>query len=140
MGNNFEVNTGNQHITAVENMVTVERVSLNISQSVIVTTEDKVRLSLESYIKKQNRRSEYIAPLSLLIAIIATLATADFHDFLLDSATWKAMFVITGIIALGWLFRSILFLRDQVSIDDLIDDLKRGNSVTNDNQSGSGVE
>jgi hypothetical protein len=78
MDNNFKVSTGNQHITAVENMVTVERVSLNISQSVIVTTEDKVRLSLESYIKKQNRRSEYIAPFSLLIAIIATLTTADF--------------------------------------------------------------
>jgi uncharacterized membrane protein YciS (DUF1049 family) len=140
MDNNFKVSTGNQHITAVENMVTVERVSLNISQSVIVTTEDKVRLSLESYIKKQNRRLEYIAPFSLLIAIIATLTTADFHDFLLDSATWKAMLVITGIIALGWFFRSILFLRDQVSIDDLIDDLKRGNSVTNDDKNGSGVE
>lgn len=139
MDNNSEVNT-DQHVAAVQNMVTVERVSLNISQSVIVTTEDKARLSLESFIKKQNRRSEYIAPLSVLIAIVATLATADFHDFILEAATWKAMFVITGIIALGWLFRSVLFLRNEVSIDDLIDDLKRGNSIVNSDQNGSGVE
>ena len=128
MENNSEKKADIKHLTAVESMVSVERVSLNISQSVIVTTEDKVRLSIESYIKKQNRRTEWIAPFSLLVAIFAALATANFHDFLLDAATWKAMFLITSIGSLVWLIKSLYFLKDPVTIDDLIEDIKTGNT------------
>ena len=124
-----------KHITALESMVSVDRISLNISQSVIVTTEDKMRLSLESYIKSLSRKTEWVAPLSLLVAIFATLATANFHDFLLEAATWKAMFVMTGLGAFTWLIRSLLALRDTIPIEELIDELKTGNSNGNSGSS-----
>ena len=117
-----------KHITALESMVSVDRISLNISQSVIVTTEDKMRLSLESYIKSLSRKTEWVAPLSLLVAIFATLATANFHDFLFEAATWKAMFVMTGLGSLAWLIKSLLALRNTITIEELIDELKTGNS------------
>lgn len=116
------------HIRALESMVSVDRISLNISQSVVVTTEDKMRLSLESYIKSLSRKTEWVAPFSLLVAIFATLATANFHDFLLEAATWKAMFVMAGLGALAWLIKSLLALRNTITIEELIDELKTGNS------------
>ena len=82
--------------TLVEQLVSVERVSFNVAQSVIVTTEDKIRLSLGSYLQKTERRSDWIAPASLLIAILATLVTTTFNDFIFSGATWKAVFIIVG--------------------------------------------
>jgi len=131
-------NTESQHISAVENMVSVDRISLNMSQSVIVTTEDKIRLCLELYLKNINKRRDFIAPLSLLIAIVATLVTANFQDFFLDAATWKAMFVITGLVSIVWLIRSIMSLKDKTSIDDLIENIKSGNTYINTDQTDSG--
>jgi hypothetical protein len=134
MEKNSEKKPDIKHLTAVESMVSVERVSLNITQSVIVTTEDKVRLSLESYVKKQSRRTEWIAPFSILVAILAALATANFHDFLLDAATWKAMFLISGIGSLVWLIKALYSLKNPVSIDDLIEDMRSGNTHGNLNK------
>ena len=128
MGNDSEERKETKHLTAVESMVSVERVSLNISQSVIVTTEDKMRLSLDSYIKKQSRKTDWIAPFSLLVAILATFATASFHDFIFDAATWKAMFLMTGIGSLVWLIKSLYFLKNPLTIDDLIEDIRTGNT------------
>lgn len=113
--------------TLVEQLVSVERVSFNINQSVIVTTEDKIRLTLDSYLKNTKKKSEWVAPLSLLIAIITTLVTTTFNDFLLSDATWKAIFIIAGIGSAGWLFQTLLALRDKATIEDLIDEIKTGN-------------
>ncbi len=113
--------------TSVEQLVSVERVSLNVAQSVIVTTEDKIRLSLASYLKNSKRRTDWIAPLSILVAIIATLVTATFNDFVLSSATWKAIFVITGFGAAFWLIKTLFDLRNKTTIEELIEEIKTGN-------------
>ena len=120
-----------EHLTALESMVSVETISLNISQSVIVTTEDKVRITLEAYVKSTGKKTEWVAPFSLIIAIFATLATANFHDFILDAPTWKAMFIMSGIGSVAWLVKSLFALKNTISIDDLINELKTGNTNGN---------
>ena len=121
-----EKNDSNRQ-TSVEQLVSVERVSFNVAQSVIVTTEDKVRLSLESYQRNVKRGTDWIAPLSVLTALIATLSTATFNNFILDSSTWKAVFIIAAIGSAIWLIKALLSLRDKVSLDELIEEIKTGN-------------
>lgn len=124
------------NITSVEQLVSVERVSLNVKQSVIVTTEDKIRLSLDSYLRSSQRHTDWVAPLSLLITIIATLVTATFNDLGLSSATWKAIFVIAGIGSAIWLIKALLALRNMTTIEELIDEIKTGNRNNGPRNSG----
>ncbi|ABA56698.1 hypothetical protein Noc_0165 [Nitrosococcus oceani ATCC 19707] len=125
--------------TLVEQLVSVERISFNVTQSVIVTTEDKIRLSLSSYLQNAKRRSDWIAPASLLIAILATLVTATFNDFILSGATWKAVFIIVGLGAAIWLIRALLFLRDKSTIEELIEEIKTGNRNEESQSSGGSI-
>ena len=111
----------------VEQLVSVDRIALNVSQSVVVTTEDKIRLALDSYLKGARRRTEWIAPLGLLVAVLTTLITATFNNWVLSAATWKAIFVLVGIGALIWLLWALLGLRNNATVDDLIDELKAAN-------------
>uniref|UniRef100_UPI0040570D3C hypothetical protein n=1 Tax=Candidatus Electronema sp. TaxID=2698783 RepID=UPI0040570D3C len=109
-----------------EQLDLVDRVCLNVKQSVIVTTEDKIRLSLGNYLQNEKRRAEWITPFSLLVAIITTLVTSTFNKFILSGATWQAVFIITGVLAVIWLARALLFLRNNSSIECLIEEIKTG--------------
>jgi hypothetical protein len=82
---------------------------LNVAQAFIVTTEDKVRLCLHTHTEGLAARAGWIAPVSLLITIILTLVTSDFHDsFGFPKETWRAVFLLAcalvGIwsVAAGW--------------------------------------
>ena len=113
----------------VERLVSVDRVSFNISQAVIVTTEDKLQLALNNYHKNISNSKEWITPLSLLIAIITTLVTAEFNSLILSSETWKAIFIISGIASTFWLIWTLWLLRKQTSIDRLIKEIKTGSRI-----------
>ncbi|MCI5166112.1 MAG: hypothetical protein D3903_08440 [Candidatus Electrothrix sp. GM3_4] len=136
MSNDNSKDSNKQNLIEIEQLVSVDRVSLNVSQSVIVTTEDKLRLSLGSYLKNVKLQSEWIAPLSLLIAILATLVTSTFNDFILSKDTWKGIFIIAGTGATIWLIYALLLLRNKSSVEDLIKEIKTGNQ--NDDSSGPG--
>ncbi len=116
-----------------EQLVSIERVSLNLAQSVIVTTEDKVKTCLDKHFKKAERRKEWVAPLSLLIATIAILVTADFKNFFLSSDTWKAIFIIVAILSSLWLISTIRFIFNNVTIESIINEL-RADSENNTNE------
>lgn len=114
----------NSNDLLIQQLVSVERVSLNLSQSVIVTTEDKLRLRLHAYISLTEKTKEWIAPCSLLISLLLALISADFKDFLLPSATWKAIFIISAILSLLWLLLSLRKAFNSRSIDTLIEEIK----------------
>jgi len=103
----------------------VEEVHLNVAQNIIVTTEDKLRLHLDGYLKKMERKNSWIAPLGILVAIILSFVTADFKDIGLKAATWQAIFIIAAIIAFAWLILSICQRAKTFTIDELIDKIKR---------------
>lgn len=112
------------HQKLAELLVSVERITFNVSQSVIVTTEDKIRLAVESYNKRAKNKTEWIAPFSLLLSVTATMVTADFKDFILSEDTWRAIFILVGVASTLWLANTLRVLRHSPSINDLINDLK----------------
>ncbi len=70
-----------QNDLMIQQLVSVEKVSLNLSQSVVVTTEDKLRLKLQIHLSETERSKEWIAPLSILVSLTLTLLSADFKNF-----------------------------------------------------------
>ena len=62
--------------------------------------------------------------------------TTTFNDFVLSGATWKAIFIITGIGSAGWLFQALLALRNKTTIEDLIDEIKTGNRCGDSGDAG----
>lgn len=112
---------------ALGGLVDVKDVHINVSQALIIITEDKVRNHLSKHLNKVEKRKGWIAPLGILITIIITLITSDFKQdsFIFPSATWEAIFVISGLISLGWLIYSIIQALKSESIEDLIDKIKK---------------
>jgi hypothetical protein len=88
-------------------MVNVSDVHINVSQNLIITTEDKLRLCLSEHLKRMERKNSWITPLGILIAILVTLVTSTFKDVGLSADTWRAIFIIAGVLSLGWLIWSI---------------------------------
>ncbi|MCF7844207.1 MAG: hypothetical protein K9M03_00060 [Kiritimatiellales bacterium] len=81
----------------------VIKVSTNTNQKLIVVTHDKTLLCLKRNIAKLGKH-EWVAPLSTVTTIIIALITSDFKKALwLGPSEWKAMFVISGFLATGWL-------------------------------------
>ncbi len=63
------INTG-----TIESFVNIpSKVYRNLSQEVIITTEDKVKLCLIEHLKKMENKKEWLIPLGILIPLIITL-------------------------------------------------------------------
>ncbi|MBL3574286.1 hypothetical protein JMK10_02180 [Rhodovulum sulfidophilum] len=108
----------------IEQLVSIERVSLNVSQSVIVTTEDKLKLCLQKYVSDAERSKEWIAPLSLLVGLLLSLVAADFRDAWLSASTWQAIFIISAALSLFWFLASLRRAFGNRTIDALINEIK----------------
>ena len=110
---------------SIEGLVNISEVHFNVSQEVIVTTEDKIRLSLSEHLKKMEKKRGWVTPLGMLISFTLILITASFKDTGLDAATWKAIFIIADAVAFGWLIYSLKEALASVKIEDIIEELKR---------------
>ncbi|HEX7242565.1 MAG TPA: hypothetical protein VF263_19910 [Longimicrobiaceae bacterium] len=108
----------------VKQLVSVERLHVNVSQSVIITTEDKVRICLDKHIKRAEQKHSWIAPAGILLAIITTLVTTTFQNWVLKAETWQAVFIVVGIVSLAWLLLSLRFAFNSLSTDDVIEELR----------------
>ena len=75
----------------------------NTNQRLIIVTQDKTLLTLQRNIAKLGKK-EWIAPLSTLSTIMIALITSNFKKALgLGPAEWRAIFIVCGFIACGWL-------------------------------------
>jgi hypothetical protein len=92
--------------------------------SVIITTEDKLKLCLQQYVSDTERSKEWIAPLSLLVGLLLALVTADFHDAMLSASTWQAIFIISSVLSFFWLMASLRRAFGNRTIDDLIKEIQ----------------
>jgi hypothetical protein len=115
----------NINIGGIEGLVDVSEVHLNVSQEVIVTTEDKIRLCLSEHLGKMEKRKSWITPLGILLTIIVTLSTSNFIDKLFKAATWQAVFVIAGVISLIWLIYAIKDALKSEKVEDIVAELKK---------------
>ena len=109
----------------IERLITNSEVYQNVSQKFIITTEDKLRLCLSEHLKQLEKKRSWVAPLGILITIIVTLVTSNFKKVGLDAATWQAIFIIAGLIALGWFIYSVKEAWQSEKIEDIIDELKK---------------
>ena len=106
-------------------IVQESKLYLNVAQGVIVITEDKVRLCLLKHLSQLEARRGWIAPAGILLTIITTFATTTFRDFMLNSDTWKAIFIIAGLLVAAWLIKAIIVALRSPSIEDVVAEMKR---------------
>jgi hypothetical protein len=106
-------------------MQNTSKVYSNLGQEIIITTEDKIRLCLIEHLSRMEKRNAWIAPLGILLTIIIVLPTTTFREFLFLSAdTWKAIFVMGGLIAVAWLIRTLWEAKASSSLTDVVRNIK----------------
>lgn len=110
----------------IDQIIEVDQLYLNVTQQVIITTEDKIKLSLSKHFKKAERRREWITPFTLLIAIITVFVTSDFKEYFFTADTWRAIFLLLAIGAFMWLSISLRYAFRKSKIEDIIDEIKLG--------------
>jgi hypothetical protein len=112
-----------------EDFVRESSVFRNISQQVIVTTSDKIKLCLIEHQNTLSAKNGWIAPIGLLIALVTALVTTDFKQFLdISPDIWKALFIFGTILSAVWTIRSLFRLyqfRNKGGIDSIIEELKK---------------
>jgi hypothetical protein len=110
---------------------------INLSQEVIVITEDRFRLCLQSHADRLTAKERWVAPVSLLIALGIVFPTAEFKQFVLPSATWQAIFVICTAGAAVW---SAVSIWRAIGTDSKLDTLVREVKRNSDQLTSTGNE
>jgi hypothetical protein len=105
-------------------LVDVKSVNFNVSQDLIVTTEDKVSLCLKEHLEYVEKKRAWVTPLGIFLTIIATLVTTTFKDVGLSADTWQAIFIIIGVLSFGWFISAAYKSRKARTIEDIIKKLK----------------
>jgi hypothetical protein len=113
-----------------QELLQVTAVHFNVAQEYIMITEDKTYRCLRDWKDKIETRKSWIAPISLLVPLVLTFATATFRDALgLSKDTWQAVFVIGIGLAALWTLREVFNLigrKGALTVEELIQDLKKG--------------
>jgi len=121
----------------INQIINVSEVYANVSQKVIITTEDKIHICLSEHLKRMEKKRGWIAPSGILVAIVVALVTSTFRDIGLDAATWRAIFVLSSIISFGWLMWSIKEAWKSEKSEDIVAELKKGSGIKTINNSAS---
>lgn len=94
----------NLNIRLDEDIANQMTVNKNLSQEIIVTNTDKVTIILNEHHKIIKKKIEWLNPLGIFATIFTTLLTAKFDKTVLGvgSDMWKAIFVVSGLVTLGY--------------------------------------
>lgn len=75
----------------------------NLSQDVVIITEDKLELCLIKHQNTLKAKSDWKTPVALFATLVPVLLTADFKESMgIPSETWTAIFIISCIITVFW--------------------------------------
>ena len=100
-------------------------VHMNLGQETIVITEDKVWRTLTTHHQKMEARNAWIAPGGMLLTIIVTLLTTDFHSlFGLSKDVWQALFIMGAILSAIWLLHCVAKGFHAPTVDDVVQEMK----------------
>nr|WP_321353237.1 hypothetical protein [uncultured Methanoregula sp.] len=114
----------------VNSDIPITKIHKNLAQEVIVTTEDKIKICLLTHVTYIEKRKDWIAPLGMLFTIIITLSTTSFNTaFNIDPSTWRAIFIIGGLLSFIWLIISVYYAIKSKGVDDIIGELKPKPSI-----------
>ena len=107
------------------NTVDVNVVHSNVDQEVIEITSDKLRLILNEHLQTIYSRDRWQAPLGILITIIVVLSTSDFKPTLgMSKDTLTAIFIMSAVLCVLWLAKSIFSMAKAKTVDDTLDAAK----------------
>ncbi|MFA7492575.1 MAG: hypothetical protein WCZ43_03545 [Proteiniphilum sp.] len=129
--------SGNGHININldEDLTRQMTVYKNLTQEIIVTNTDKVKLILNDHHKIIRRKIEWVNPLGIFLSVLTTILTAKFEEtkFGLSPQIWQAIFIVSCIASFAW---SVLLVINAIrhynkgTIDQFINQLK----INNNNQ------
>lgn len=100
----------------------------NTDQTLIVVTEDKVRLAINEYLSAIENRKSWHTPCGLFVTILAMFTTADFKKFVFEPHEWKAIFVVCLFASAGWFFSAVYKSIKAPSPELLIEKIKNSQS------------
>ena len=107
-----------------QEIVTFDKVHVNVTQTLIITTEDKLNLWLSGLQAVLDGRRQWIAPLGLVLSLTLALATTTFKDFGLSADTWKAVFIMSDIGSGVWLLCTLRHAFNKLDRSQAIAQLK----------------
>lgn len=99
----------------------VEKYHKNVSQEVVEITTDRLRIILSQHIRKIEREKDWQVAFGILLALSASIVTADFKTVLgVEAGVWKSLFILgTGASGI-WLLVCLFRLIKRQDLDDLI--------------------
>ncbi|MEV7661810.1 hypothetical protein [Paenarthrobacter sp. NPDC089316] len=126
-------------LNLVHHIAESANVVMNVRTDYVVTTRDKIEIALRRKLPEFLGRSAWVAPLTLLIGLIAAIITSDFQDFMgVDDEVWSTVFVVGAVLAGVWLIRSFVQFFKSAKMEDVLDAIVATHDV-NDRQPLQGV-
>jgi hypothetical protein len=111
------------------------KIHKNLTQDVIMTTQDKLRLTLIEHREVLNSRREWVSAATLALSLVTTLTLTSFQDRLgLSADMWRALYGLSFIMALFWLGSALVRLfrnRHKSDINYLIKQIKEVGRMEN---------
>ncbi len=105
------------------------KIHKNLTQDVILTTQDKLRLVLIEHRDALSSKREWISAASLALSFLSTILLANFKDGLgLNADTWRALYGLFFALAMVWFINALVRLvknRKRMDVDYLIKKIKQ---------------
>lgn len=100
----------------------------NLTQDVLLTTEDKMKLALIEYRDVLTARSEWLSSALIVLSLVSTLLLSDFKDVgPLTAATWQSIyfiFLVLAVVRFGNVVIKMYQHRKRARIDFVISKIK----------------
>lgn len=120
---------GNTSIVLGDELLKRSSIHPNIAQEFVVTTADKIKISLIEHRAALKAQNDWVTPLGMLLALIPSLIATDFKQFLgIEPNVWQALFLLGSIGCFGWFIYAIIIsikLRKKSDIEYVIEQLKQ---------------
>ncbi len=120
------------NINLDEDLTRQMTVHKNLTQEIIVTNTDKVKLILNDHHKIIRKKVEWINPIGLFLSVLTTILTATFSEekFGVSPAIWQSVFVIACIASFVWscivIINALRYCKEG-TVEQFIDKLKINN-------------
>jgi hypothetical protein len=124
---------GNININLDEDLTRQMTVHKNLTQEIIVTNTDKVKLILNDHHKIIKRKIEWINPVGIFLSVLTTILTAKFDErkFGISPQIWQAIFIVSCIATFIWsaiLVVNAIRYYDKGTVNQFIEKLKINNN------------
>ncbi|QCI14030.1 hypothetical protein E6B08_22970 [Pseudomonas putida] len=98
-------------------------ISQNTDTHIIGITEDKLHRILGEYQQSVIKSRDWMAPLGILLSLVAALCTSNFNDFIVPAYYWKIVFISAALISGYATFTTVCsrIWNSPLSVKELVD-------------------